>query len=98
MTTKRDHNKTSVVVNYREAAMPRYHFVVRTPDHTHDDPDGMDFPNLEAAKEHGHRIVRELREEDGYTPGDSALLIQDETRETTPLDLVLRRRRREADA
>ena len=29
--------------------MPRYHFVVRTPDHTHDDPDGMDFPNLEAA-------------------------------------------------
>jgi len=56
--------------------MPRYHFVVRTPDHTHDDPDGMDFPNLEAAKEHGHRIVRELREEDGYTPGDSALLIQ----------------------
>jgi len=62
--------------------MPRYHFVVRTPDHTHDDPDGMDFPNLEAAKEHGHRIVRELREEDGYTPGDSPLLIQDETRET----------------
>jgi hypothetical protein len=42
--------------------MPRYHFVVRAPDHTHDDPLGTHFPNHEAAREHGHRIVRELRE------------------------------------
>ena len=31
----------------------------------------------EAAKEHGHRIVRELKE-GGYSPGDAALLIHDE--------------------
>jgi len=61
--------------------MPCYHFVVRAPDHTHDDPDGTHFPTHEAAREHGHRIVRELRE-DGYTPGDAALLVQDETGQT----------------
>jgi len=58
--------------------MPRYHFVVRAPDHTHDDPDGVHLPNHEAATEQAHRIVRELTE-DGYRPGDAALVIQDET-------------------
>jgi hypothetical protein len=61
--------------------VPRYHFVVRAPDRAHDDPDGMHFPSHEAAREHGHRVVRELRE-DGYSPRDAALLIQDETRQT----------------
>ena len=61
--------------------MPRYHFVVRAPDHTHDDPDGMNLPNHEAARDQGHRIVRELTE-DGYRPGDAALVIQDETGQT----------------
>jgi uncharacterized protein DUF6894 len=60
----------------------RYHFVVRAADHTHDDPDGTHFPNHEAAREHGHRIVRELREGGGYNPEDAVLLIQDETRQT----------------
>ena len=58
--------------------MPRYHFVVRTPDHTHDDPDGVPLPNHTAAREHGHRIVRELRE-GGYSPDDATLLVRDET-------------------
>ena len=61
--------------------MPRYHFVVRAPDHTHDDPDGTHFPTPQIAREHGHRIVRELRE-GGYCPADAALLIEDETRQT----------------
>jgi hypothetical protein len=55
--------------------VPRYHFVVRAPDHTLDDPDGIDFPNHQAAREHGHRVVRELRE-DGHQ--DGALLVHDE--------------------
>ena len=58
--------------------MPRYHFVVREPDHTHDDQDGVHLPNHDAAKDHGDRIVRELKE-DGYHPGDAALDIHDET-------------------
>lgn len=58
--------------------MPRYHFVVRAPDRTHNDPTGTHFPNHDAAKEHGHCIVQELQE-GGYSPGDAALLIQDET-------------------
>jgi hypothetical protein len=58
--------------------MPRFHFVVRAPEHTLGDPDGMEFPNHQAAREHGHRIARELRE-DGRVPGDASLLIHDET-------------------
>ena len=42
--------------------MPRYHFVVCEPDHTHDDPDGMPLPNYDAAKDHGNRIMRELKD------------------------------------
>jgi hypothetical protein len=41
--------------------MPRYHFVVRVSDHTHDDHEGVHLPNHEAAREHGDRIVRELK-------------------------------------
>jgi hypothetical protein len=61
--------------------MPRYHFVVRAHDRTHDELDRMHFPNHEAAREHGHRIVRELRE-GGYNPENAALLIHDETEQT----------------
>lgn len=54
--------------------MPRYHFVVRAPDYTLDDQDGTHFSSHEDAREHGHRIVRELKE-DGYNPGGAAVLI-----------------------
>ena len=64
--------------------MPRYHFVVHAPDHRHDDPEGVHFPDHEAAREHGHRIVRELRE-GGYSPEGAALVIQDETGQTVHL-------------
>jgi hypothetical protein len=61
--------------------MPRYHFVVRTGNHTHDDPDGLDLPNHEAAKNVASRIVSELKD-DGYCPGDADLVIQDEAGQT----------------
>ena len=61
--------------------MPRYHFVVREPDHTHDDPDGVHLPNHDAAKDHGNRIVRELKD-GGHCSGNAALLINDETGQT----------------
>jgi hypothetical protein len=57
--------------------MARYHFVVRARDHTHDDPDGMHLPSQEAARDQGHRIVRELKE-GGYEPGEASLLVHDE--------------------
>jgi hypothetical protein len=57
--------------------MPRYHFVVQATDHTHDHPDGIDLPNHDAARDQGHRIVRELKE-DGYDPGDAVLIVHDE--------------------
>ena len=61
--------------------MPRYHFLVRTSDHMLDDPDGMHLPNNDAAKDEGDRIVRELKD-DGYCPGDAALVIKDGTGQT----------------
>jgi len=61
--------------------MPRYHFVVRTPNDMLDDPDGMHLPNHDAAKDEGNRIVRELKD-DGYCPGNAALVIKDETGQT----------------
>ena len=61
--------------------MPLYHFVVRTGDHTHDDPDGVQLPNHDAAKDFASRIVRELKD-DGYCPGNAAVVIHDETGQT----------------
>jgi hypothetical protein len=61
--------------------MPRYHFVVRAADFTLDDPDGVDLPNHDAAKDEGKRIVRELKD-DGYCPGNAAVVIHDEAGRT----------------
>lgn len=36
--------------------------VFRAADHTYDDPDGEPFVNERAARDHGRRIIRELRE------------------------------------
>jgi uncharacterized protein DUF6894 len=58
--------------------MPRYHFVVREPDFTHDDPDGEDLPDDDAARDEGYRIVRELKES-GYDVVDAVLIVQDES-------------------
>jgi hypothetical protein len=61
--------------------MPRYHFVVREADYTHDDPDGVQLPSHDAAKDHESRIVRELKD-GGYCPGSAILIIHDETGQT----------------
>ena len=61
--------------------MPRYHFVVCEPDHTHDDADGMHLPSHDAAKDLGNRMVLELKD-GGYRPGNAALVIHDETGQT----------------
>jgi hypothetical protein len=55
----------------------RYYFVVEAPDHKHDDPWGIHLPDHEAAKDYGHRIVKELKE-GGYHPPDSILVVRDE--------------------
>ena len=57
--------------------MPRYHFVVSAAEHTHDDPDGVHLPNHDAARDHGNRIVCELKD-GGYSPENAALVIHDE--------------------
>jgi hypothetical protein len=47
--------------------MRRYRFVIHASDHTYDDPDSEPFISEAAAKDHGRRIIRELRE-DGFDP------------------------------
>jgi phage replication-related protein YjqB (UPF0714/DUF867 family) len=49
------------------ATMPQYRFIIHVTDHTYDDPDGEHFLSDGAAKDHGHRIARELKE-DGFDP------------------------------
>jgi NAD(P)-dependent dehydrogenase (short-subunit alcohol dehydrogenase family) len=44
------------------AAMRRYRFIIHAADYTYDDPDGEPFLCEWAAREHGHRIIRELKE------------------------------------
>ena len=57
--------------------MPLYHFVVRESDFTHDDPEGVDLPDDDAARDEGQRTVRELKES-GYDAVDAVLIVQDE--------------------
>ena len=56
---------------------------LRQPDHTHDDPDGMHLPNHDAAKDHGNRIVHELKD-GGYCPGNAALHRKSENSKLVP--------------
>jgi hypothetical protein len=61
--------------------MPRYLFVVCAPDHRHDDQFGTALLSNHAAREHGQRIVRELKE-GGYDPPGAVLYVQDESGQT----------------
>jgi hypothetical protein len=64
----------------RESHVPRYHFLTHASDHKHDDPDGLHLPSHDAARDHGYRVVRELKE-GGYHPPGATLLVQDEAGE-----------------
>jgi hypothetical protein len=62
-------------------AMPLYRFLVRASDHTHDDPLGTVLPGHGSAREHAHRIIRELKD-GGYDPPGATLVVTDESGET----------------
>jgi len=55
--------------------------IVQFPDQMHDDPEGQHFPSHDAARDHGHRIVRELKEGGYHAPG-AVLHVRDETGQT----------------
>lgn len=61
--------------------MPRYRFVVHAPDHKHGDEFGTVLSGHAAVREHGHRIVRKLKE-GGYDPPGATLHILDASGET----------------
>ena len=55
---------------------PRYYFVGRTADHSHDDPHGTDLADHHAARAYAYRIVQELRE-GGYHPPGATMAVRD---------------------
>jgi hypothetical protein len=63
------------------SAVPRYYFAVQATDFQYDDSEGAPFPDHDAARTHGQRIVRELKE-GGYHPPGTVLYVLDETRQT----------------
>lgn len=72
-------NKADINFGYA-LFMPRYHFIIHATDATYGDPSGEDFSCKEAAKEYGHQVIRELRE-DGFDPG-AVLYVRDENGQT----------------
>jgi hypothetical protein len=69
-----------------ELGMPRYYFIIETPDHTYDDPEGELLPSDGAAKDYGRRVVRELKENDFELAG-AVLRVRDESNQT--IDSIL---------
>jgi Domain of unknown function (DUF6894) len=61
--------------------MPRYYFVVETPDHTYGDSEGEPLPSDTAAKTYGHRVVCELKDSDFQSAG-AVLHVRDEGGQT----------------
>ena len=61
--------------------MPRYRFVIHTHNDKLHDESGTILPGSLAAKEYGHRVVRELKA-GGYDPPGATLHVLDETGET----------------
>jgi len=59
--------------------VPRYYFVGRTADHSHDDPHGV--ADHHAARAYAHRIVQELKE-GGYHPSGPTTLSEIEAGNT----------------
>jgi hypothetical protein len=56
---------------------PRYHFVIRWPDHDHVDPEGTRFPDVGAARRYAQRVIRELKEGGGYGDADLLMVVTD---------------------
>jgi hypothetical protein len=58
--------------------MPRYHFLIRWPDHIDEDDEGTVLPSEDAAARYAQRIINELREAGGYDDPSLTLHVNDE--------------------
>ena len=61
--------------------MPRYYFIIEAPDYIYDDPEGEQLSSDAAAKDYGHRVIRELKES-GFETAGTVLHIRDENGQT----------------
>jgi hypothetical protein len=62
--------------------MPRYFFVVRGPAELVDDPEGQDLPSLEAARDAGSELARDIVRDSGLIWENWSLEIKDGAGET----------------
>ena len=57
--------------------MPRYFFVADGPDRMLDDPEGVNFPNLEGAREASLELARDIVRDSGLAWEDWSFQIKD---------------------
>lgn len=62
--------------------LPKYFFVIRWPDHEHDDDFGTRLASDDAALRYAERIIRELKEGGGYNQPGLQMVVQNEDRRT----------------
>jgi hypothetical protein len=61
-------------------AMPQYFFDVRSRELDYRDPDGIALADEDAAIAYAERMIRELKEDEGYEAPDLRMFVQDESR------------------
>ena len=63
--------------------MPRYFFILRVPGELdRDDPDGTDLPHDAGALDHAKRIIRELKQAEGYDDPNLTMIVKDDMQRT----------------
>jgi hypothetical protein len=59
--------------------MPQYFFDVRSHEFDYCDPDGITLTDDDAAIAYAERMIRELKEDEGYEAPDLKMFVKDET-------------------
>ncbi|MGB7098145.1 MAG: hypothetical protein WBD95_05160 [Xanthobacteraceae bacterium] len=60
--------------------MPRYFFILRVPGAPdHDDSDGTDLPRDASALDYAKRVIRELKQAEGYDDPNLTMIVKDDT-------------------
>jgi hypothetical protein len=63
-----------------EMIMPQYFFDVQSSEWNYCDPDGISLEGNDAAVAYAKRMIRELKEDEGYDASDLQMFVKDESR------------------
>ena len=62
--------------------MPRYFFTTHGRGQVEDDPDGVDLPDVAAARSYAENTIRELRRKSGYDDLALMMFVKDQAGQT----------------